>query len=59
MEYPWIRTSLGLVAPTFEILTEINLALFYFGGAYYDPVKRILGVRQVSAYLISTHRRYG
>jgi peroxin-10 len=30
-----------------DIASEINLAIFYLKGIYYDLVKRMLGVRQV------------
>lgn len=33
-----------------EILSEINLAIFYFRGIYYDLAKRMLGLHYVSAY---------
>lgn len=36
-----------------ETLVEINLALFYFSGAYYHLVKRFLGVRYVCRLLTS------
>ncbi|KAH9836547.1 peroxisome assembly protein per8 [Rhodofomes roseus] len=32
-----------------EILSEVNLAVFYFRGTYYDLVKRMLGIRYISA----------
>jgi peroxin-10 len=31
-----------------EVVAEINLAVFYMRGTYYDAVKRLLGVRHVS-----------
>jgi len=30
-----------------EVATEINLAVFYLRGSYYDLVKRLLGIRYV------------
>jgi hypothetical protein len=30
-----------------EVVTEINLAIFYLRGTYYDVVKRVLGIRHV------------
>lgn len=30
-----------------EVVTEINLAVFYLRGSYYDLVKRLLGIRYV------------
>ncbi|TDL28878.1 hypothetical protein BD410DRAFT_781435 [Rickenella mellea] len=32
-----------------EVLTEINLAAFYFRGTYHDIVRRLLGVRNISS----------
>jgi peroxin-10 len=32
---------------TLEIAGEVNLALFYLRGVYYDLVKRVLGIRYV------------
>ncbi|KAJ7293841.1 Pex12 amino terminal region-domain-containing protein [Mycena rebaudengoi] len=43
------RSALKAVPTTLEILTEINLALFYVHGTYYDLVKRLLGIQKVSS----------
>ncbi|KAI0932680.1 hypothetical protein AcW2_001235 [Taiwanofungus camphoratus] len=32
-----------------ETLSEINLAVFYFRGTYYDLAKRVLGIRYISS----------
>ncbi|KAH9922685.1 Pex12 amino terminal region-domain-containing protein [Amylocystis lapponica] len=32
-----------------EVLSEINLAIFYFRGTYYDIAKRVLGIRYLSS----------
>ncbi|TFK57577.1 hypothetical protein OE88DRAFT_1709777 [Heliocybe sulcata] len=32
-----------------EVLSEINLAIFYLRGTYYDLSKRLLGIRQLSS----------
>ncbi|EPQ61390.1 hypothetical protein GLOTRDRAFT_102715 [Gloeophyllum trabeum ATCC 11539] len=32
-----------------EVISEINLAIFYLRGTYYDLSKRILGIRQLSS----------
>ncbi|OSX67938.1 hypothetical protein POSPLADRAFT_1129039 [Postia placenta MAD-698-R-SB12] len=32
-----------------EIISEMNLAVFYFRGVYYDIVKRVLGARYISS----------
>ncbi|KZT06250.1 uncharacterized protein LAESUDRAFT_679709 [Laetiporus sulphureus 93-53] len=45
-------TNLGYLLrklpPTSEVLSEINLAAFYFRGVYYDLVKRLLGIQYIS-----------
>ncbi|KAH9921442.1 peroxisome assembly protein per8 [Fomitopsis serialis] len=42
-------TSLVRKLPTLlEIISEVNLAMFYFRGTYYDLVKRMLGIRYVN-----------
>lgn len=45
---PWAKKALTLLAPTFQILSEINLAIFYLRGTYYHAIKRLLGIRHVS-----------
>jgi peroxin-10 len=51
VRYPPGDSTLGKVRQslpaTLEIAGEVNLALFYLRGAYYDLVKRILGIRYV------------
>ncbi|KAI0733969.1 Pex12 amino terminal region-domain-containing protein [Fomitopsis betulina] len=43
-------TSLVRSVPALlETLSEINLAIFYFRGTYYNLAKRILGIRYISA----------
>jgi len=32
-----------------ELLSEVNLAIFYIRGTYYSPVKRALGIRYLSS----------
>lgn len=39
------------IPTTLEVLSEINLALFYLRGTYYGIVKRLLGLRYVSMVL--------
>jgi peroxin-10 len=36
----------------FEIVAEINLAIFYLRGTYYDVAKRILGIRHARTALV-------
>ena len=51
VRYPPGDSTLGKVRrslpATLEIAGEVNLALFYLRGVYYDLVKRILGIRYV------------
>lgn len=37
-----------------EVATEINLAVFYLKGTYYDLTKRVLGIRHVCSHSILT-----
>lgn len=47
-------TSLVRSVPALlETLSEINLAIFYFRGTYYNLAKRILGIRYVSLYCLA------
>ena len=58
LRYPPGDSTLGKVRQslpaTLEIAGEINLALFYLRGVYYDLVKRILGVKYVRGFRLST-----
>ena len=36
-----------------EVLSEINLAVFYLRGTYYNIAKRLLGIKYVRASLLS------
>ncbi|KZT36023.1 hypothetical protein SISSUDRAFT_959188, partial [Sistotremastrum suecicum HHB10207 ss-3] len=31
-----------------EVISEVNLAIFYIRGTYYDPTKRILGIQHIT-----------
>lgn len=39
----WFKT----VPTALEVVAELNLALFYLRGTYYDPVKRLMGIQHV------------
>ena len=58
VRYPPGDSTLGKVRQslptTLEIAGEINLALFYLRGVYYGLVKRILGIKYVRGFRIST-----
>ena len=51
VRYPPGDSTLGKVRQslpaTLEIAGEVNLALFYLRGAYYDLLKRFLGIQYV------------
>jgi len=36
------------ISTTFDIAMEINLAIFYMRGTYYDLIKRFMGIQHVS-----------
>jgi len=59
VRYPPGDSSLGKVRQslpaTLEIAGEVNLALFYLRGVYYDLVKRALGIRYVRGLRLSFH----
>ena len=61
--YPPGDSTLGKVRQslpaTLEMAGEINLALFYLRGVYYDLVKRVLGIRYVRGLRLSAFRRQG
>ena len=58
VRYPPGDSTLGKVRQslptTLEIAGEINLALFYLRGVYYGLVKRILGIKYVRGFRLST-----
>ncbi|KAJ7480138.1 Pex12 amino terminal region-domain-containing protein [Mycena galericulata] len=43
------RKTIKSLPGVLEVLAELNLALFYINGTYYDLVKRLLGIRKVSS----------
>lgn len=49
---PELAGSVRKVQRILSMATEINLAIFYLRGTYYDPVKRLLGVKQASLTLM-------
>jgi peroxin-10 len=52
-----LSTILRVLPVTFEVLSEINLAVFYLRGTYYDLSKRILGIRNLSSLPQNPHTR--
>ncbi|KAJ4485513.1 Pex12 amino terminal region-domain-containing protein [Lentinula aciculospora] len=54
---PWLTTLLRDLPFVLETLTELNLAVFYIRGVYYDVFKRFLGVRHISSLPENPHTR--
>lgn len=48
---PRIAKLLKALPTALEVVAEINLAVFYLKGTYYDVGKRLLGVRYVCKFL--------
>ena len=48
-QHPRLNGILKKLSTWLEVMTEINLAVFYLRGTYYDLMKRIFGIRHVSA----------
>ena len=46
--HPTVAKWFKIVPTTVDIATEVNLAVFYLRGSYYDLVKRLFGVQHVS-----------
>ncbi|KAJ7139567.1 Pex12 amino terminal region-domain-containing protein [Mycena epipterygia] len=51
------RKTLKTLPGALEVLAELNLAIFYINGTYYDLVKRLLGIRKVSSIPQDPHIR--
>lgn len=47
---PKLSAILKAIPIALETLTELNLAVFYIRGVYYDGLKRLLGVRHVCMF---------
>jgi len=54
---PRTAALLRALPTTFEVASEINLAIFYLRGIYYDISKRILGIRHLSPLPEDPHTR--
>lgn len=46
--HPTVAKWFIIIPTVMDIATEINLAVFYLRGSYYDLVKRLIGVQHVS-----------
>jgi len=54
---PRIAALLRALPTTFEVTSEINLAIFYLRGTYYDVAKRLFGIRHLSSLPANPHTR--
>lgn len=54
---PKISRTVRTLPMVFEVASEVNLAIFYLRGTYYDLVKRMLGVRHISSTPENPHVR--
>jgi len=54
---PFAKRVLQTAVHTVEVLCELNLAVFYLHGRYYDVARRVLGVPHVSSVLENPHSR--
>ncbi|KAG1716779.1 hypothetical protein ID866_377 [Astraeus odoratus] len=54
---PTSANILGALPTCLEVATDVNLAIFYLRGTYYDLVKRVLGVRHISSTPENPHVR--
>jgi peroxin-10 len=50
--YPSIAKLLKTLPVGLEVLAEINLAIFYLRGTYYDIFKRLFGIRYVRSLFV-------
>ncbi|KIK70380.1 hypothetical protein GYMLUDRAFT_148619 [Collybiopsis luxurians FD-317 M1] len=54
---PKLAAVLKVLPTALETLTEINLAVFYIRGVYYNLWKRLLGIRHISSLPENPHIR--
>ncbi|KII86417.1 hypothetical protein PLICRDRAFT_177963 [Plicaturopsis crispa FD-325 SS-3] len=52
-----LSTFLRALPTTVEVIAELNLAIFYLRGTYYDLSKRVLGIRHISSLPQDPHTR--
>ena len=52
MKFPRIAKLLKLLPSLVDIAAEINLAIFYLRGTYYDLSKRLLGIQLVRLFFL-------
>ena len=56
--HPNVSTWLKRLPSVLDIVTEINLAIFYLRGNYYDLVKRIMGIHHVCVLFLRSIPSY-
>ncbi|TFK30692.1 peroxisome assembly protein per8 [Coprinopsis marcescibilis] len=54
---PELASCIKNVASILRIASEVNLAIFYLKGSYYDPIKRLLGVQNLSSFPENPHSK--
>lgn len=55
---PRLASTLRVLPVCLEVAAEVNLAIFYLRGTYYDLTKRILGIQHVISPLPLSHAGY-
>ncbi|KJA29364.1 hypothetical protein HYPSUDRAFT_61382 [Hypholoma sublateritium FD-334 SS-4] len=55
--YPALAKYLRQLPVVLETATEVNLAIFYLKGTYYDLVKRVMGIQHISSIPEDPHTR--
>ena len=46
--HPTVAKWFIIIPTAMDIATEVNLAVFYLRGSYYDLIKRLIGIQHVS-----------
>ncbi|KDR85245.1 hypothetical protein GALMADRAFT_233991 [Galerina marginata CBS 339.88] len=55
--YPRIARWFKIIPMAMDIATEVNLAVFYLRGTYYDLMKRLMGTQHLSSIPEEPHTR--
>ncbi|KIM47963.1 hypothetical protein M413DRAFT_439658 [Hebeloma cylindrosporum] len=55
--HPTVAKWFKIIPTAVDIATEVNLAVFYLRGSYYDLVKRLIGVQHISSIPEDPHTR--
>ncbi|RDB29160.1 Peroxisome biogenesis factor 10 [Hypsizygus marmoreus] len=54
---PWLGEVLKSLPTGLEVVSEINLAIFYLRGTYYDLLKRVFRIQHISSIPEDPHTR--